>query len=104
VSIFSHRRALTPDVAQGAEAKGEELVRAEVAMPLLGIEHLQRFCDAEEDTCCIVGWGPQSIVVAYRGTASARNWMADIQVTLKKSKKIGIVHPGLRACLFKKKQ
>ena len=49
----------------------------------LGLYHLtdsELFWELQLDTRCLVGWSQSTIVVAFRGTASMKNALSDLQV------------------------
>lgn len=62
-------------VAQGVVEAGSE----EVAMGLYNLEHLQLLTDPLTSTKCLVAWGPNTCVVAFRGTAK-QNAAYDMKV------------------------
>ena len=49
-------------------------------MALYGLTAAQVFREPHEDSKALVAWGPNMIVVAFRGTASLANVFNDIQV------------------------
>ena len=49
-------------------------------MSLYKLTESQSFWEIEQDTRCLVGWGSNTVVVAFRGTASMKNALADLQV------------------------
>lgn len=53
----------------------------ETAMKLYDLEHYELLWEQAEDTKCLVGWSRTRVVVAFRGTASLSNVLADLQVT-----------------------
>ena len=52
----------------------------ERALSLYQMDTSKTFYEVSQDTRCLVGWGSNSVVVAFRGTASVRNALADLQV------------------------
>ena len=50
------------------------------------------FWETKLDTRCLMGWNDHTIVVAFRGTASMKNAMTDLQVS--------VCHPHVACCLF----
>ena len=67
-------------ILQGSKADVE--VRLGSALDLFGLKALQVFREAGQDTKVLVGWGADTIVVAFRGTASFANVLNDIQVRI----------------------
>ena len=57
-------------------------VRLGSALDLFGLEALQVFREPGQDTKVLVGWGADTVVVAFRGTASFANVLNDIQVRI----------------------
>ena len=49
-------------------------------MSLYKLTDSETFWEVEQDTRCLVSWGHNTVVVAFRGTASMRNALADMQV------------------------
>ena len=47
---------------------------------LYGLEKHELLWEPKHDTKCLLAFGPDAIVVAFRGTASLKNASADIQV------------------------
>ena len=54
----------------------------DTALSLYKLTRSQSFCETKQDTRCLVGWGNSTVVVAFRGTASMKNALADLQVCL----------------------
>ncbi len=54
----------------------------ETALSLYKLTRSQSFWETKQDTRCLVGWGNSTVVVAFRGTASMKNALADLQVCL----------------------
>ena len=50
------------------------------ALSLYNMTESYYFWETEQDTRCLVGWGGNTVVVSFRGTASTRNALADVQV------------------------
>lgn len=57
------------------------MLTLETAMSLYGLTHSESLCEVKQDTRCLVSWGGSHVVVAFRGTASMRNALADLQVS-----------------------
>ncbi|DBA98954.1 TPA: hypothetical protein ACH3X1_014695 [Trebouxia sp. C0004] len=56
---------------------------------LYGLESHELLWEQKHDTKCLMGFGPDTILLAFRGTASLKNASADIQAWQ-------VVHPPLR--------
>ena len=69
----------TPRKASSASAAQTSLT-LETALSLCHMNTSKTFYEVSQDTRCLVGWGSNSVVVAFRGTASVRNALADLQV------------------------
>ena len=50
------------------------------ALSLYGLTDSELFWELQLDTRCLMGWSSSKIVVSFRGTASVRNAMMDMQV------------------------
>ena len=64
----------------GAAMSREAEVGLEPAMSLYGLMHSELLWERLLDTKCLVCWGHGVVVVAFRGTASMKNALADIKV------------------------
>ena len=53
----------------------------ETAMKLYNLEHLELIRDPLTSTKCLVAWGQDTIVVAFRGTANRQNAAHDMKVS-----------------------
>ena len=53
----------------------------EVAMGLYNLEHLELLRDPGTSTKCLVAWGQDTCVVAFRGTANRQNAVHDVKVS-----------------------
>jgi hypothetical protein len=51
-------------------------------MELLGLDKFELIWERAEDTKVLLAWGRSRLVIAFRGTASLRNVLADLQVLL----------------------
>lgn len=49
------------------------------AMKLYGLQHFKLIWEPSCDTKCLLGWNKNTIVIAFRGTASMVNVKADLQ-------------------------
>lgn len=56
----------------------------DVAMQKYGLQHLELFWEKALDTKLLMAWSDKVIVMAFRGTASLANALADVQVGLKR--------------------
>ena len=52
----------------------------ETALGLYNLDHFELLWAPAEDTKCIMAWNRTVIVLAFRGTASLHNVLADLQV------------------------
>ena len=52
----------------------------DTAMALYGLEHSELFWEKALDTKLLMAWNKHTIVLAFRGTASFANALADLQV------------------------
>ena len=50
------------------------------AMYLYDLTGSELFCELKRDTRCLMGWNDNTIVLAFRGTASMTNALSDLQV------------------------
>lgn len=51
------------------------------ALGLFGLQHFETFWAQELDAKCLLGWGPGTIVIAFRGTASMQNALSDLKAS-----------------------
>ena len=65
---------------QGTSFSASTSLTLETAMSLYQLTESQSFWEIEQDTRCLVAWGSNTVVVAFRGTASMKNALADLQV------------------------
>lgn len=65
-----------------ASAGARTILTLETAMSLYGLTESESFWEMKQDTRCLVSWGSGNVVVAFRGTASIKNALADLQVGL----------------------
>ena len=72
----------TTDVEQPQQAASgaRTILTVETAMSLYGLTESESFWEVKQDTRCLVSWGGSHVVVAFRGTASVKNALADLQV------------------------
>ncbi|BDA51088.1 probable lipase at N-terminal half [Coccomyxa sp. Obi] len=57
----------------------ERGLKLEVGMKLLGLEHSELFWEKALDTKLLLAWNNSRILIAFRGTASLANALADVQ-------------------------
>ena len=65
---------------QGTSFSASTTLNLETAMSLYKLTESQSFWEVQQDTRCLMGWGSNTVVVAFRGTASMKNALADVQV------------------------
>lgn len=53
----------------------------DVGMKLFGLEHSELLWEKALDTKLLIAWNNSRILIAFRGTASLANALADVQVT-----------------------
>ena len=80
-------QAKPQDAAEADKLKGTSFTASttlslDTALGLYNMTQSQSFWELKQDTRCLVGWGSNTVVVAFRGTASMKNALADVQVTL----------------------
>ena len=49
-------------------------------MQLYGLKQLRVIREGKLDTKCILAWSEDTVVLSFRGTASTRNAISDLQV------------------------
>ena len=52
----------------------------QTAMSMYGLTDNELFSELKRDTRCLMGWNNNTIVLAFRGTASMTNAFSDVQV------------------------
>lgn len=65
---------------EGTSFTATTTLTLESALSLYNMTESQSFWEIEQDTRCLIGWGSSTVVVAFRGTASMKNALADLQV------------------------
>lgn len=65
---------------QGTAFTARTTLTLETAMSLYKLTESLSFWEIEQDTRCLIGSGNNTVVVAFRGTASMKNALADLQV------------------------
>ena len=56
--------------------------RLEDAMGMYGLTEFELLWERASDTKALLAWGPDALVLSFRGTASMANVLADLQVVL----------------------
>ena len=51
----------------------------QTAMGLYNLTDSELFWEIQLDTRCLIGWNEHTIVIAFRGTASMKNALSDVQ-------------------------
>ncbi|KAL0042227.1 hypothetical protein WJX77_006708 [Trebouxia sp. C0004] len=74
---------------EGTSFTARTTLNVETALSLYKLTRSQSFWETKQDTRCLVGWGNTTVVVAFRGTASMKNALADLQAWR-------IAHPPMR--------
>ncbi len=67
---------------EGTSFTANTTLHVDTALSLYKLTRSQSFWETKQDTRCLVGWGNNTVVVAFRGTASMKNALADLQVCL----------------------
>lgn len=65
---------------EGTSFTARTTLTLDTALSLYNMTDSQSFWEVEQDTRCLIGWGSSTVVVAFRGTASMKNALADLQV------------------------
>ena len=65
---------------EGSSFTASTTLHVDTALSLYKLTRSQSFWETKQDTRCLVGWGNNTVVVAFRGTASMKNALADLQV------------------------
>ena len=82
-------RLTDPDAAPASQSMGchvcvpqaeRTILTLQNAKELYGLTDHELLWEKKHDTKCIMAFGPHTIVLAFRGTASLKNASADIQV------------------------
>ena len=58
------------------------ILNLRTALGLYNLTDSELFWEVQLDTRCLVGWSDSTIVVAFRGTASMKNALSDLQVSV----------------------
>ena len=78
----SQASPVTDKPAPPVTSSAKTILTLETAMSLYGLTESESFWEVKQDTRCLVSWGGTRVVVAFRGTASMKNALADLQVRL----------------------
>ena len=73
-----YHMAMQEDGSEGVRAVRPRFTPA-AGMAMCGLEQVQLFWERSLDTKVLIGWSDSAIVVSFRGTASLRNALADLQ-------------------------
>lgn len=65
---------------EGTSFTARTTLTLDTALSLYNMTDSQSFWEIQQDTRCLIGWGSSTVVVAFRGTASMKNALADLQV------------------------
>ena len=93
----SQASPVTDKPAPPVTSSAKTILTLETAMGLYGLTESESFWEVKQDTRCLVSWGGTRVVVAFRGTASMKNALADLQVRLQAQCPIRM--PQCRNCL-----
>lgn len=70
----------SPELQSASTFAARTTLTLECALGLYSMSDSESFWEVDQDTRCLIGWGNNTVVVAFRGTASMRNALADMQV------------------------
>lgn len=76
----SEQQEKSQERLQGTAYTARTTLTLETAMSLYHLTESHSFWEIEQDTRCLIGSGNNTVVVAFRGTASMKNALADLQV------------------------
>ena len=77
---------------EGTSFTARTTLTLNTALSLYNMTDCQSFWETEQDTRCLIGWGSSTVVVAFRGTASMKNALADLQVCCTYLAESGLLH------------
>ena len=63
----------------GTAAPARPRFTPQAGMAMLGLSQVQLFWERSLDTKVLIGWSDDTVVISFRGTASLRNALADLQ-------------------------
>ncbi|DBA85888.1 TPA: hypothetical protein ACH3X1_005433 [Trebouxia sp. C0004] len=75
----SEQQEVLQERQQGTAFTARTTLTLETAMSLYKLTESHSFWEVEQDTRCLISSGNNTVVVAFRGTASMRNALADLQ-------------------------
>ena len=76
----NEQQKLQEKVKSSAPFSASTTFDIDTALSLYKLTSSQSFFEMKQDNRCLVGWGNNTVVVAFRGTASLKNALADLQV------------------------
>ncbi|KAL3143143.1 hypothetical protein ABBQ38_003412 [Trebouxia sp. C0009 RCD-2024] len=86
---FSNASSDQQQKLEGTSFTARTSLSLDTALSLYNMTDSQSFWELQQDTRCLIGWGGSTVVVAFRGTASMKNALADLQAWR-------IAHPPVR--------
>ncbi|KAL3155310.1 hypothetical protein ABBQ38_010874 [Trebouxia sp. C0009 RCD-2024] len=86
---FSNASSHQEQQLEGTSFTARTSLSLDTALSLYNMTDSQSFWEIQQDTRCLIGWGSSTVVVAFRGTASMKNALADLQAWR-------IAHPPVR--------
>ena len=74
----------SPSLLNGSPSHQPErtTLNLRTALGLYNLTDSELFWELQLDTRCLMGWSDTTIVVAFRGTASMKNALSDLQVSV----------------------
>ena len=78
------RKSMSPSLVDGSPSHQPErtTLNLRTALGLYNLTDSELFLELQLDTRCLMGWSDSTIVVAFRGTASMKNALSDLQVSV----------------------
>ncbi len=75
---------MSPSLVDGSPSHQPErtTLNLRTALGLYNLTDSELFWELQLDTRCLMGWSDSTIVVAFRGTASMKNALSDLQVSV----------------------
>ncbi|BDA48303.1 probable lipase at C-terminar half [Coccomyxa sp. Obi] len=70
---------LTRDKPSPGDGPAQPRFTPQAGMGMFGLQQVQLFWERSLDTKVLIGWSERTIVISFRGTASFRNAIADLQ-------------------------
>lgn len=94
----SSSKGLFPKPSARASPKPPQVPRTILtlanALKVYGLTKHELFWETKLDTRCLIGWNGCTMVIAFRGTASMKNAMTDIQVRAYLQYMVPSMQPG----------